>query len=138
MFAGSRPPDLGLRDGKLRGGDWRPNWVSSQVPASDGKHYIDPISFDGEAAAAWSGLERAILAEPRSAIVTRKPAYLHAQFASAMMGFLDDAEFALDAAAGMIHVRAGARLGIRDFGVNRDRIERLRRAMGAAGPPSRR
>jgi uncharacterized protein (DUF1499 family) len=47
------------------------------------------------------------------------------------MGFVDDTEFALEAAAGVIHVRAGARLGIRDFGVNRERVERLRAAVAA-------
>ena len=35
-------------------------------------------------------------------------------------------EFALDAAASVIHVKSAARLGIRDFGVNRERVERLR------------
>ncbi len=126
LFSGKPPSDLGLSGGKLRGGDWRPNWVSSQVPASDEKHHVAPFDAAGDAAAAWKSLERSILLEPRAKVVTRLPAYLHVEFASASMGFIDDAEFALDAAAGVIHVRAGARLGIRDFDVNRKRIERIR------------
>jgi uncharacterized protein (DUF1330 family) len=27
LFSGTRPADLGLRDGKLREGDWRPNRI---------------------------------------------------------------------------------------------------------------
>ena len=129
LFSGTRPADLGLRDGKLRGGDWRPNWVSSQVAPSDEGHFILPLACMGDAVAAWAALERAILEQPRATLVTRSPGYLHAEFASKAMGFVDDAEFALDARAGVIHVRSGARLGVRDFGVNRKRVESLRKIM---------
>jgi uncharacterized protein (DUF1499 family) len=129
LFSGRPPADLGLAAGKLRGGDGRPNWVSSQVPASDAKHHVAPFDASGDPATAWKSLERAISLEPRAKVVTRLPGYLHVEFASAAMGFVDDAEFALDATAGVIHLRAGARLGIRDFGVNRERIERLRAAV---------
>lgn len=132
LFSGRPPADLGLSGGKLRGGDWKPNWVSSQVPASDAKHHIAPIATGPDAAGTWTALERAIASEPRARVVTRRPGYLHAEFSSAMMGFVDDAEFALDAAAGLIHVRSGARLGIRDFDVNRARVERLRSALTPA------
>ncbi len=129
LFAGERPADLGLHDGRLRGGDWRPNWVSSQAPPGDDRHAIAPFAISGEPAEAWARLERAILAEPGASLQSRRPGYLHAQFSSRVMGFVDDAEFALDARAGVIHVRSGARLGIRDFGVNRARLERLRQAL---------
>jgi uncharacterized protein (DUF1499 family) len=116
LFSGSRPADLGLADGKLRGGNARPNWVSSQVPATD-SHYVAPIAASGGSERAWRALEAAVWAEPGARVVTLRPGYLHAEFSTKSMGFVDDAEFALDAAAGLIHVRAGARLGIRDFGV---------------------
>ena len=131
LFSGQRPADLGVAGGKLRGGDGRPNWVSSQVPAADG-HHVAPIATGGDPARAWRALETAVRGEPGSTVVTRGPAYLHAEFASRLMGFVDDAEFALDREAGVIHLRAGARLGIRDFGVNRERMERLRAAVAAA------
>ena len=130
LFAGQRPADLGVKEGRLRGGDWRANWVSSQVPASDA-HHVAPLAVAGDPARAWQALEAAVGAEPRSRIVTRAPGYFHAEFTSRAMGFVDDAEFALDREAGLIHVRTGARLGIRDFGVNRERVERLRAAVQA-------
>ncbi|MBL0142865.1 MAG: DUF1499 domain-containing protein [Betaproteobacteria bacterium] len=126
LFSGKRPADLGLHDGKLRGGDWRPNWVSSRAPASDVTHYIAPLSFSGDATDAWKSLEEIIRTTPRANVITRDARYMHVEFFSKAMGFVDDAEFALDAAAGVIHVRSCARLGVRDFGVNRDRVEALR------------
>jgi uncharacterized protein (DUF1499 family) len=52
--------------------------------------------------------------------------YLYAEFKSAAMGFVDDTEFALDTSAQVIHVRSASRLGVRDFDVNRKRIESIR------------
>lgn len=49
------------------------------------------------------------------------------------MGYVDDVEFRLDAEANLIHVRSAARLGRRDFGVNRARLEAIRRRMGEFG-----
>lgn len=129
LFAGSRPTDLGAPQGRLREGDWRPNWVSSQVARSDAKHYIAPLAFRGTPPEAWERLASHIRILPRTTIVTVRPDYLHAEFATAAMGFVDDVEFLLDPAAGVIHVRSGARLGIRDFNVNRDRVEALRAAL---------
>jgi len=50
------------------------------------------------------------------------------------MGFVDDVEFLLDPAARTIHVRSASRLGRRDFGVNRERIESLRTGFAATHP----
>ena len=129
LFSGSRPATLGFSGGRFADGDRRPNWVSSTAAQGDGKHRVAPIAFEGDAARAWADLEAAIAAMPRATIVTRSPGYLHAEFASKGLGFIDDAEFALDAAAGVIHVKSAARLGIRDFSVNRNRVEGIRAAL---------
>ena len=70
--------------------------------------------------------------QPGARIVTRKPDYVHAEFQSRMIGFVDDLELQVDAAAQVIHVRSASRLGRRDFGVNRARIEALRAAFAGA------
>jgi uncharacterized protein (DUF1499 family) len=127
-FSGKQPSDLGFRGGAFTPGDWKPNWVSSTVPRDDAKHYVAPLIFSGDAAAAWSKLQAVVGAQARAAVITRDGTYLHAQFASASMGFVDDTQFALDAAAGVIHVKSGARLGVSDFGVNRKRVESIRAA----------
>jgi uncharacterized protein (DUF1499 family) len=42
------------------------------------------------------------------------------------MRYVDDVEFTFDEKAGLLHVRSASRLGRRDFGVNRARVEALR------------
>lgn len=130
-FAGSRPADLGLRGGAFAPGDGRPNWVSSTVAPAD-PHYVAPLEAGDHPVPAWVRLQRAIEATPRARIVKIEPGYLHAEFASERLGFVDDAQFALDPTGRRIHVKSGARLGIRDFGVNRARIEALRAAVAGA------
>jgi len=130
LFSGTRPSALGFSGGRFAPGDWRPNWVSSTAPREDA-HYVAPIAFAGDPASAWGALEEAIAAIPRATVVKRASGYLHVEFASKGLGFVDDAEFALDAASGVIHVKSAARLGVRDFSVNRDRVEAIRAAFGA-------
>ena len=72
-----------------------------------------------------------VKAQPRATPVAEKPNYLYAEFATPRLGFVDDVEFALDAKAQVIHVRSESRLGIRDFGVNRKRIEAIRNGFAA-------
>jgi uncharacterized protein (DUF1499 family) len=52
--------------------------------------------------------------------------YLHAEFRSALFGFVDDVEFRMDETAGRIDVRSASRTGYFDFGVNRRRVEEIR------------
>jgi len=129
LFSGSRPDSLGFAGGRFAPGDWRPNWVSSTIARDDARHFVAPLAIAGDPSAAWAALEVALAAMPRATIVTRSPGYLHVEFASKGLGFVDDAEFALDGAAGVIHVKSAARLGIRDFSVNRDRVEAIRAAL---------
>lgn len=125
LFSGTRPGNLGVNAGKLAPCKPSPNCVSSQADQSDSEHYIAPIAFSGDAARAWDVLKRAVAGMPGAVIVSEQPGYIYATYASRFMGFMDDAEFALDT-AGSIHVRSASRLGRKDFGVNRARIEALR------------
>ncbi len=68
----------------------------------------------------------------RARIVREQPGYLQAEFTSRMLGFVDDVEFVLEPTARVIHVRSASRLGYRDFGVNRERVEAIRRQLAAA------
>lgn len=129
LFSGSRPANLGFNAGKFSPPSWKPNSVSSTVEKSD-KHYIEPLTFSGAPADAWKKLQGIVKASPRANVVNENAGYLYAEFKSAGLGFVDDAEFALDEKASVIHVRSGARLGIRDFDVNRKRIEAIRSQFG--------
>jgi uncharacterized protein (DUF1499 family) len=132
VFSWKRPGNLGVRDGRLAPCKRTPNCVSSQADPADRRHYIAPLAFQGPPADAIASLQRAVEAVPGARVVRATPDYLYAEFRSRVMRFVDDVEFSLDPAGGVIHVRSAARMGIRDFGVNRARVESLRRALDAA------
>jgi uncharacterized protein (DUF1499 family) len=119
MFDWRRPTNLGLTDGRLAACRRTPNCVSSQADPSDAEHYIAPLKGTMEA------LRRAVAAMPRATVVSDRENYLYAEFRSKLLGYVDDVEFFHDGS--VIHVRSASRLGRRDFGVNRRRVEDLRR-----------
>ena len=121
MFDWRRPDNLGVTNGRLAPCRRTPNCVSSQADPADTEHYIAPIPFRGDAIAA---VREAVAAMPRTTIVSEKQNYLYAEFRSRLLGYVDDVEFYFDGNA--IQVRSASRLGRRDFGVNRKRVERLR------------
>lgn len=130
LFAGARPGNLGFNAGKFAPPSWKPNCVSSTVEKSDEKHYIAAIAFNGTSADAWKKLVGIVKATARVNVVSENANYLYAEFKSAGMGFVDDVEFALDEKASVIQVRSASRLGIRDLGANRSRIESIRAQFG--------
>ena len=102
-----------------------PNCVSSQ--AGDTAHHIAPLEFTVQPDEALKRLKQALLYEPRTTIVTEEGGYLHAEARSFLFRFIDDVEFMLDVDNQVIHVRSASRSGYSDFGVNRRRVERLRK-----------
>jgi uncharacterized protein (DUF1499 family) len=126
MFAGKRPDYLGVKDGKLPRPKRTPNNVSSQAEPSDAEHSIAPIRFKGSAVEAMAAVRKAVEGSERATVVRHEGNYLYAEFRSKLLGFVDDVEFTYDDKAGVIHVRSASRLGRRDFGVNRARVEALR------------
>ncbi len=125
------PRGLGLRDGRLAPCPDSPNCVCSD--AADPGHAMDPIPYDGPPARARERLLAVVRAAPRARIVGRDPGYLHVEFRTPVIGFIDDVEFRFDDRAGMIHFRSASRLGRSDLGVNRKRMETLRARYRAAG-----
>jgi uncharacterized protein (DUF1499 family) len=133
LLSGRRPSNLGARNGRLAPCPASPNCVSSQADATDAGHYVAPLAFKGDPQAAWDTLRRIVAESERAEIVAERDGYLYAEFASRLMGFVDDLECLLDARAHRIHVRSSSRLGYRDFGVNRERVESLRVRLRDAG-----
>ena len=131
VFSGKRPDYLGVKDGKLPRCKRTPNCVGSQGDPADAEHTIAPIAFQGSADQAMAAVRKAIEGMARATVIRSEANYLYAEFRSRVMGFVDDVEFLSDASAGVIHVRSASRLGRRDFGVNRQRVEALRAAISA-------
>ena len=127
MFSWKRPDNLGVKDGRLAPPKSTPNCVSSQADTADAEHYIAPIAFKGDAVAAMAAVRKAIESMRGGTVIRHEGNYLYAEFRTPLMRFVDDVEFSFDEKAGLIHVRSASRLGRRDFGVNRARIEAIRR-----------
>ena len=104
-----------------------PNCVSSRDP--DPARRVDPIPFTGTAADAREGIETVVRSFPRAVVVDSSGMVVRAEFRS-RLGFVDDVEFRIDEAAGVIHVRSASRTGYWDLGVNRRRVEAIREAFG--------
>lgn len=116
---------IGVTGGRLLICPDSPNCVSSQ--SGDPRHAIAPLRYKGTAEKARELLIKAVLGMKRSRIVIAEELYLHAEFTSAFFRFVDDVEFLLDDEKKLIHVRSASRVGSSDFGVNRKRVEEIRR-----------
>jgi uncharacterized protein (DUF1499 family) len=126
IFAGKSPTNIGVNNGRLAACPATPNCVSSQAPASDTQHAIAPLPFSSDAPTTMAKLKQAIAVIPRTNIIKETNDYLYVEFASKLMGFVDDVEFYLDNETKTIQVRSASRLGESDLGVNRQRIEGIR------------
>ena len=126
VFSWKRPDNLGVKEGRLAPPKSTPNCVSSQADPADAEHYIAPIAFQGDAAAAIVAVRKAVEGMRGATVIRHDGGYLYAEYRTRRMRFVDDVEFLYDGKAGLIHVRSASRLGRRDFGVNRARVEALR------------
>lgn len=131
LLAGRPPADLGLRNGRLQAPSLTPNSVSSQARLYPGHPQqaaaqIDPLPLRGDGTASMQALAAVLRDWPGITVVTEQPNYLYARARTPWLRFVDDLEFWFDPAAGVIELRSASRLGSRDFGVNRQRIEAIR------------
>ena len=133
LLKGRPPTEPGLREGKLKPPSRTQNSVSSQAslwPEADhAVEYatIEPLAFTQDSALAMNRLREVLAGWPGARIIENNPEYVSVQFETRWLRFVDDAEFLLDPAARVIHVRSASRLGRKDFGANRARIEAIRR-----------
>jgi uncharacterized protein (DUF1499 family) len=117
----------------------RPNWVSSDAPP--GPRRVEPLRLAPHPDdRPWTldetreALVETLLTMPRARVVVDSPARVAAEFRSALFRFVDDARFDLRPDRGTIGVFSGARTGVWDFGVNRRRVETIRRRLEGCGP----
>lgn len=108
----------------------RPSCVFSDADLPP-PHAIAPLKLDVDPEAAWQQLAMALLEMPGLYRMSAEGDYMHAVFVTPTMRFRDDLELKLRD-DGEIAVRSASRFGYRDFGVNRERVEALRRRLGEA------
>lgn len=121
--------DSGL-SGQLANCPDRPNCVSSL--AREARHAVAPFQLKGDAAD-WRAIRDFIAEQPRLTVVTANEEYLKAECKSRLFGFVDDLELRLNPTNGHIDIRSASRVGYFDLGVNRRRVETLRRSLQEIG-----
>ena len=105
-----------------------PNCVSTQ--AKDEGHAIAPIPYRKSRAEAKEALKEIVRSLPRTKLVEEDESYLHYEFTSLLLRFVDDVEFLFDDESKTIHFRSASRTGYGDLGVNRTRMEQVRAFVG--------
>ena len=118
-----QPDSLYSGEGALTACPSTPNCVAS-FDQSEQEHAIAP--FEGESASVMKQLAEIIASQNGAKIVTQNARYLHAEYSTRGMGYIDDLELLADENGDRVHVRSASRLGKSDFGVNRNRVETLR------------
>ena len=131
LLRGSPPQDLGVREGRLKPPATTPNSVSSQAALYPDhprrtEAQIAPLRYTDGSDAAMARLKALVEASPGARVEKAGPDYLYATFTTPLMQFVDDVEFWFDPAGGLVQLRSASRLGQRDLGANRARIETLR------------
>jgi uncharacterized protein (DUF1499 family) len=102
-----------------------PNCVSTK--AEDAGHAIAPFRYQKTRPEAKEALKTIVRSLPRTKLVQEDETYLHFEFTSLLFRFVDDVEFLFDDEAKTIHFRSASRTGRSDFGVNRRRMEDIRK-----------
>lgn len=102
-----------------------PNCVSSL--SEDKSHFVEPLTYQATLEEAREKLISVLNSMKRSEIVTAETSYIHATFTSFLFRFVDDVEFSFDDQRKIIDVRSASRTGYSDLGVNRRRVEEIRR-----------
>lgn len=141
MLSGRQPADLGVKQGRLKAPSNTPNSVSSQADLyPDHPHrayaFVEALPLrNGDASASVQALVNALTTLAGVSIVEQRHDYVRAQAQTPWLKFVDDMEFWVNPERQVIEIRSASRMGRKDFGVNRQRIETLRRAY-LAGPTS--
>lgn len=106
-----------------------PHCVSSQAPAGSSQH-VAPFVFETDQSAARQALLATLAGEDNATVMDSGADFIHATFKSTL-GFVDDVSFLIRPDDHIIDVKSSSRIGYDDFGVNRRRVERLRKAFEA-------
>ena len=123
-------PKLGVENGKLLPCPSTPNCVNSQV--NDNEHFIKPFVSTTTQLQTQEKIIQILNDAKNVQIIEVNNNYIRAEFTSSVFRFVDDVEFYFHRADDkkvIVHIRSASRIGRSDFGVNRERIEKIRNAL---------
>lgn len=118
----------GLVEGRLSRCPDKPNCVCSEFSA-DTDHFIEPLVISSDDTAEVMTRLKSVIREMGGSIRQQKDNYLAATFQSAIFRFVDDLEIRVDREANLIHLRSASRVGHGDGGINRQRVEQLKKSL---------
>ena len=95
--------------------------VSTQAPRTDPVHRIEPLAFAASREIAIGAVLAALGRIPRVRILERDAVSVHAVVRSAWLRVPTDLELRVDAAAGLVHLRASTRIAVRERASSRVR-----------------
>ncbi len=122
--AGEGPSSTSYPEGRLRDCPSRPNCVSTQANGAD--HGIVPFTYSKPFEEARAALKEEMAKVPRATLVKEDGPYLHFEFRTTVLKFVDDVEFLFDDETKTLQFRSASRTGYSDWGVNRKRMEEIR------------
>lgn len=116
---------LPLPDHRLAPCPSSPNCVSTLGDSET--HAIAPFRYNKTLAEAKAVLKQIVGEMSRTVLVQEEEVYLHYEVSSLLFRFVDDVEILFDDGSKTIHFRSASRMGYSDFGVNRNRMEEVRK-----------
>ncbi len=116
---------VGLINNQLTPCPSSPNCVCSEY-SDNAQHSIPPVSISNMDASLLRQLIDKSIMQTGGKITHREKDYFAATYTSRFFGFVDDLEIRIDHTQQQLHIRSASREGHSDFGVNRQRTERLR------------
>ena len=123
----------GLIDGRLSNCPDSPNCICTENKDHT-DHYMSPINITEHSDLDFNPfltLKRIVI-DIGGTIKIENENYIAAMFSSSIFGFVDDFEIRIDKKNNMIHLRSASRVGRSDFGVNKKRIELVKKRYNAA------
>jgi len=116
----------GLVTGRLAKCPATPNCVCSEQK-DDGDHFTDPIFLPKNITFDPLSILKNVVSNMGGTIGAENDNYFAVTFSSAIFGFMDDLEVRIDPTQNVIHLRSASRVGYGDVGVNRKRVELLKK-----------
>ncbi len=101
-----------------------PNCVGSE--SSRSAQMVERFSIEHSSGNTLQILATIIEAQAGATIVKQNETYLHAEYTTKLMRYIDDVEFLLSDNGQSLQVRSASRLGKSDLGANAERVEALR------------
>ena len=132
FFAGLMNLSEGVSDAMASDKEWErfkecpptPNCVSSETLSK--AKFIERFKTGNRSAESWMLLTKLLEKTSNCRVVSQNSSYIHAEFRTRLLRFVDDVEFRLESETNEIAVRSASRVGFSDLGTNRRRLERLR------------